>query len=105
MPRCAHKHRPVRIHAGQSVSRCAPVDPGLTSFGGLFKQIGRQDHVPLRLRLLCHALESAQPNRTMADGDSRRTLEEGLAGLFEQEAKPLRELSPCPLGRIIGLDA
>lgn len=29
----------------------------------------------------CLSLESAQPNREMADGDSRRIIEEGLAGL------------------------
>lgn len=37
---------------------------------------------------LCLALESAQPHRVVGDSDSRRIIEEGLAGL--RAAPPLR---------------
>ncbi|MCY1241241.1 hypothetical protein D9M72_541330 [compost metagenome] len=39
----------------------------------------------------------------MADRDRGGVLKEGLAGLFEEHTKPLRELLPCALGRIVGL--
>jgi len=52
-----------------------PVGVGVAHFlGGLLHQRCRQYHVAWISAFLCHALQSAQPNRAMADGDGRHIL-------------------------------